>query len=256
MDKKSFINYINYEDKTIISSIYDKVILSEKCGKTIFTNDFLPPVLWNSLLKLKQEFDIEIEAFGVFEDAERRMLAFTSSAIEQYPIDILKITNKSQFSTLKHKDYLGAVMALGIKREKLGDFILNENHCYVPVCSEISDYILFNLQTVGKNPCEVTVISDLSMEMPSVNLEDMTIISSSLRVDCIVSELCNLSRNSATEIIKQGKVQINYEPIYEKDYMLKDNSVLTVRGYGKFKFCSQISETSKGRLKIKIQKYK
>lgn len=256
MDKKNFINSINYEDKTVISSIYDKVILAEKCGRTIYINEFLPPVLWATVLKLKNQFSIEMEAYGVFPEAERRMLIFNSSSIVEYPIHILRITNKSHFTVLEHRDYLGAVMALGIKREKLGDFIINDNQCYVSVVSDISDYIKFNLQSIGKCPCDVEVISNMDIEMPSVNLEDISIISTSNRVDCVIGALCNLSRTSSVELINQGKVLINYEPVYEKDCAVIENSVITVRGYGKFRYCGTIGTTSKGRLKIKIQKYK
>lgn len=256
MDKKSFVNSINFEDKTVIASIFDKIMLAEKCGRTIYINEFLPPTLWGGVLRLKNQFSIEIEAYGVFEEAERKMLVFTSSDIEEYPVHILKITNKSHFNTLKHKDYLGSVMALGIKREKLGDFVVSDNQCYVPVVSDITDYIKLNLQTVGKCPCDVEVISNKDIEISSASLEEIVIISSSSRVDCVIGALCNLSRTLAVELISRGKVLINHEPVYEKDKIMMDNSIITIRGYGKFKYCSVVGETSKSRLKIQIQKYK
>lgn len=256
MDKKSFLNSFNYEDKTVISNIYDKISLAEKCGRTIFYNEFLPSVLWASVLKLKNQFNVEIDAYGVFSEAERRMLVFTSFSKDQYPIHILNITNKSHFNILQHKDYLGAMMSLGIKREKLGDLMVNDKECFVPVCNEISHYIKMNLQTIGKCPCNVEIIDNINIELPSANLEDIIIISTSTRVDCVIGALCNISRTSAVELINQGKVLINYEPVDQKDYTIIDNSIITVRGYGKFKYCSVIGTTSKSRLKINIQKYK
>jgi len=255
MDKKKFINSINYEDKTTISSIYEKIMLAEKCGRTIYANEFLPPVIWGTVLRLKTQFTVDIEAYGVFMEAERRMLVFTSSYIEEYPISILKITNKSHFNVLQHRDYLGAVMALGIKREKLGDFIVSNNECFVPVCSEISEFIKMNLEYIGKCPCDVEVIDNMKIEIPSANLEDTIINSTSERIDCVISALCNVSRASAVALINQGKVLINYEPVEEKDRTIPENSIITVRGYGKFKYCNLVGTTSKGRFKIKIQKY-
>ena len=119
MDKKHFLNSINCEDKNLISNIFNKIQIAEKTKQIIFTNDFLPPAIWHQIMDISEEYEIKSFTNGIFKDSDRRMLSFsTGDSPTEYPIDLLEIKNKSKFSKVDHKDYLGAIMSLGIKREK------------------------------------------------------------------------------------------------------------------------------------------
>lgn len=255
MDKRSFESMFEIEDKQVIWNIYDKMILAERSGRLIFSNEFYPPYIWKVLENDLFDVNFSIKSFGVFEEAERRMLSFSSCDLSSFPISVLRITNKSKYSKLQHKDYLGAIMSLGIKREKFGDIILKENSCYVPVYSDIAEFVLSNLSFVGKNPVDIHLLQDIFADMPSVNMEEMTIISTSLRIDCIISSICNVSRNQAAEMLSSGKVMIDYIQINQRDKIVKFGSILTIRGFGKYKIVKDIGNTQKGRIKLSIKKY-
>lgn len=255
MDKKSFINAINFEDKNLLSNLFDKIKLAEKISKPVFTCEFYPPNVWRTVKDMSKNFSINIHVNGIFEDCERRMLCFSVEEPQEYPIQLLRIENKSKFESLSHKDYLGAIMALGIKREKYGDLILVEDSCYAAVSEETSEYIIYNLDTIGRCPCKIEAIEYFNAQNITAKFENLVIHSTSMRVDCVISSLCNLSRSKAVDIIQGGKVLINYVDMHEKDKIIENGAVLTIRGYGKFKFIEELGSTQRGRLKLSMKKY-
>ena len=180
MDKNYFLNSISYEEKNLVSGIFDKMQIAEKTNKIIFTNDFLSPAIWNQISITCENYKIKSFTNGIFKDADRRMLSFSSKGEPTiYPIDLLEISNNSKFCALHHKDYLGAIMSLGIKREKLGDLIMEDTICYAPVCSDISNYIINNLNSIGNCPCEVSKYDYTLQDLPQRKFREKMIISTS-----------------------------------------------------------------------------
>jgi len=256
MDKNYFLNSINSEDKNSISNIFNKIQIAEKTNKVIFTNEFIPPAIWNQILAICENYEIKALTNGVFNDADRRMLSFSSyDEPTIYPITLLKIVNKSKFSKIDHKDYLGAIMSLGIKREKLGDLIIKDNACFAPVCSDISDYIINNLNKIKNCPCEVNEYDYLLYDLPQRKFHEKIIITTSFRLDGLVSAVCNISRNSSVELISSGKILVNYLQCLKKDKVVENKDTLTIRGYGKYKVVEILGTTQKGRLKVVINQY-
>ncbi|MBC2580644.1 RNA-binding protein [Clostridium sp. DJ247] len=255
MNKKDFLNRMNSIENSIASSIYDKIALAQKTNKVIYSGEFYTPNIWMPLESMQNNLGIGIYTYGIFEDAERKIVAFSYNEVWDYPIDLVMIKCSSKFNKLYHKDYLGSVMALGIKREKLGDLILKEDKCYLAASAEISTYIKYNLTSVGKSTCSVDILDREFNEIPLYNFESIVVNVSSLRVDCVVSSLCNISRTKAEDLIRQGKVLINYSEVLRKDKILKNDSVMTIRGYGKFKVIEEAGWTGSGRMKIIVKKF-
>lgn len=257
MDKKTFLNSINFDDKNLLSNLFDKINLAEKTRQTIYSNEFLPPSIWKAILNLKSNFDIDMDTYGIFEDCERKIMAFSMHEIatEDYPISVLKIINKSKFKKLEHKDYLGAIMSLGIKREKYGDMILFEDNIYVAACNDICDFLKQNLIYIGKCPCDVEIIKDIKNISLYPNSKSILVNIASLRLDCVVSSICNCSRAKAVELLDSSKVLVNYIELKEKDKNIQIDDTLTIRGYGKYKIIEILGTTQKGKLKLSIKKY-
>ncbi|MCB2291961.1 RNA-binding protein [Clostridium algoriphilum] len=256
MNKNQFLNSVNIEDKNLISNIYNKIQIAENTNKIIYTNDFLPPAIWNQVSTICKNYGVELFTNGVFKDADRRMLSFSSEGEPTiYPINLLKISNKSKFSKVDHKDYLGSIMSLGIKREKLGDLIIQGSTCYAPVCNDISNYIIDNLNKIKNCPCEVSQYDYTLNEIPERKFLEKIVISTSFRLDSMVSAVCNISRSNSVQLISSGKILINYFQCEKKDKVINNNDILTIRGYGKFMVADIIGSTQKGRLKVIIKQY-
>lgn len=259
MDKNSFIEKIGgfggVSESVLLPKLYDKIILGEKTGKTIFTNEFYPPIIWEALIKIQSHFDISLSCYGIFDDADRRIIGINSKSFKDYPVSLVKIKATSKFTSVEHKDFLGAIMSLGIKREKFGDLILKEGICYCALHLDTRDYLLYNLDKVKNSPCKVEILDLNSKEKPNHQFEFINILATSKRLDCIVSSLCNISRNSSNDLIRQGKVQVDYFPMTKADLLLNLNNLIVIRGYGKFRFNEITGTTSSGRLKIKFKKF-
>jgi len=255
MEKKTFLNRFNSVDSSIVSGIYDKIVLAKKANRTIYTADLYTPNIWKPMENISGELGIGVHTNGIFEDAERKIIAFSYDEVLEYPISLIKITCKDKFNKLKHKDYLGAVMSLGIKREKFGDLILKNDECYLVVQVELSDYIRVNLKSVSRCTCAVSVLDTNITEIPVYDFQTNIVNVSSLRIDCVVSSLCNTSRSKVEELIRQGKVLVDYSEVLRKDKMLKRDCIVTVRGYGKFKIIEEAGWTGSGRIKIVVKKF-
>lgn len=255
IDKTVFLNLIECDDKNRLSSIYDKLLFAEKTNNTIHTEDFYPPNVWKALEKMSGNMDVDVYSNGVFKDAERRIISFSSDEVWYYPIKLLKIINLSSFADLSHRDYLGGLMALGLKREKFGDLIIRDETCYLPVKEELSEYVMTNLKGVGSCPCKVEVVDIYDEIIPDFNFEEMSVIITSNRLDCIVSSLTRLSRTKAIEIIQNSKVLVDYVVVKDKDKNVEDEAIITIRGYGKFKYLGQSGVTGSGRKRVLFKKF-
>ncbi|GAA0723908.1 YlmH/Sll1252 family protein [Clostridium malenominatum] len=255
IDKAVFLNLIEYEDKNRLSNIYGKLLFAEKTNSTVYTEDFYPPNVWKVLERVSGSISVNVYSNGVFKDAERRIISFSSDEVWYYPIKLLKITNLSSFSVLCHRDYLGALMALGLKREKFGDLIIKDETCYLPVKEELSEYIITNLKGVGACPCKVEVVDVYDEIIPDFNFEEVFLIITSNRLDCIVSSLTKLSRTKAMEIIQNSKVLVDYVVVKDKDKTVEDGAIITIRGYGKFKYIGQSGVTGSGRKRVLFKKF-
>ena len=161
LSKENLLKTFSEDDINEAIKIYENYKLAYEKDITIFLNSFCSPNIWSFFEKNCQSSNFIISTNGVFEESERRMIAFNNSYNLRYPIEILEIKNKSNFSELKHKDYLGAILSLGIERNKIGDIVVKDDKAYVPIIEEISSYIINNLSSIGRSPVNINVIYNI-----------------------------------------------------------------------------------------------
>jgi RNA-binding protein YlmH len=251
MDKKTFI-----EKFGLIPNLYDKIALAEKTGRTVYSTEFYPPNVWGALLNMQGYFDITFNTCGIFDDAERRVIGMgRDGGFYDFPVMLVKITASTKFGDIGHKDYLGAIMSLGIKREKFGDLLVEGSACYAAVHEDVCGYLEANLTKVRNSPCSVEVLDPDSSEKPGRKFETVRAAAASLRLDCVTAAICGISRTKADELIRQGKVLVNYETAAKRDLEIKENDLIVIRGYGKFIFNEIEGSTRSGRLKIELKKF-
>lgn len=236
--------------------------LSDKADNTnrfTFSN-FLNEDEINELLKHKNSF-IKFTLFGGTEGTSRKMVRFGDEEelyySEDFPIVTLKITpvNKKFADTLSHRDYLGALMSLSIEREHIGDIITRENEAFIFVTKKMGGFICENLNKIKHTDVNCTEC-EFEQTDKLFTLEEITVISSSLRADCIICAVYNISRSTAEAYFDGKKVFINSAVCENSSKQLKANDTVAVRGFGKFIFNKELSQTKKGRLKISISLYK
>lgn len=260
ISKREFIQRFNSDEYDILSNIYDKILLCTNKGILTRGEYFYPSNIWMTLEEMSNNIGVRVISYGVFDEAERRMIAFSNDfeiseneCFSSY-INVINIKNKSKFKNLLHRDYLGAVMSLGIKREVIGDLLCDENSCMFPIISKINDYVLGNLSSVSNCPCDVNILEG-TYNILEYKFKEYLVNVSSMRIDCIVSSICNISRSDTLDNIKSGKVLVNYCECKEKDKIIKLGAIVTVRGHGKFKLLEEVGLTNSKKIKLRINKY-
>lgn len=254
LTKEFLLKNFSDEDAKEAIKVYENYSLAYEKDITIFTNSFCSPNIWSFFEKYCNKNNLLIETNGIFEESERRMISFNNSYKIDYPIEVIEIINKSNFSKLEHRDYLGTVLSLGIERNKIGDIVVKENKAYLPIIEEISSYVLSNLNSIGRSPVEVRILHDLN-KIPSVNFEELIINVSSLRADSIVAKISNISRAKALELLESGRVLVDYVKAKDKSQELLKGSRVTIRGKGKYIIGDIIGETRSGKKRVIIKKY-
>ena len=280
MKKEIFLKQFPKELEYEVSKLYNSFENVEKYDTIVYTEEFYTPNIWKKLTDKIE--NIKIITDGIFENSDRRQIVFipigyyendsfdtieknkgkirlsnpNNSYNQNFPCKLLKIIVNSKFKEYGHKDFLGSLMGLNIKRELMGDLIQDKENAYIPVSDKISDYILTELKQIGRALCTVKEIDIKNGEIvPEYKYDDKFITIPSKRLDSIVSAITNLSRNKVIEPIEKGKVLIDYYEEKDKSKIVEIGSLITIRGYGKYKLFSEHGETKKGKERLLIKKY-
>lgn len=199
---------------------------------------------------------------GGYAYAERQMAMFLPDAFfyeEEdfpYPIALLEIqpVSKKFAEALNHRDFLGSLMNLGIERSLLGDISVKENTAYVFCCERIAPYICENLFRIKHTLVQVNTGNPSEFQFEPV-FEALTGSVASLRLDAVLAMVYKKSRSETNTQIAAGSVFVNQQQIFNTSHILKENDVVSFRGFGKFLLDSIGGQSKKGRTYITIRKF-
>ncbi len=247
------------EEELFLKRIKELAYQAETRGYATLT-DFLNLNELNLFFShIKELPHIQYKLWGGYENADRCRLCFYQTddiPLEEFHISIIKISpNNSKFAdTLTHRDFLGALVNLGINRGKLGDILIKDNIGYLFVEETISSYIIDSLNKIKHTyvNCSPTYLQVIDIT-PSYQEVKGTI--SSARLDAILALALNSSRSSITGLISSGKVFINSRIVTHNSTVLKENDIISVRGHGKYVYCGITHQTKKGRYCATILRY-
>lgn len=196
---------------------------------------------------------------GGYETAERKIVCFLSSYEDEAtvsPISIIKAgpVDLRFAAPLTHRDYLGALMNLGIERGMLGDILMDETGCFIFCLSKMADYITGELKKVGHTLVNCQIVSDPELQIVP-KYEDVSGSVASPRLDNLVSLAFKTSRSKAVPYIEGEKVFIDGKMVSSPGASLKGGEIVSVRGLGKFLYVGIENQTKKGRLYVTVKKY-
>lgn len=202
---------------------------------------------------------VTVESFGGYENAERQMVAFHPDALAfpwDYPIDCLKIEAKSlKFSeVLSHRDYLGALLNLGVDRSVIGDILVKDKTAWFFCLDKMTDFFLENLCRVRHTNILITKVENPD-ELPKPELEPVSGTCSSVRLDALIALAFKASRSSMVSYIEGGLVFVNGKLVTSNGYEPKEGDIISVRGKGRFIFDGVSHQTKKGRCGIRLLLY-
>lgn len=251
--------YTSNEDELFCSKVEDIVSLSQTRQKPVFSH-FMSErkqALAVSVLK-KLRFENYV-FFGGYEESERKILGvffydFDTEDCSLFPVSPIEFRFR-QCDKLTHRDFLGALMSLGIERDTIGDILVEDGRCIVFVKTELKDYIESQIFKIGRTGVKIVEcnLSDLPVGR---GMETREFTVSSLRLDNIVAAVCGLSRDKTNKLILSGVVSHNYQPEQNVSKLLKQGDSVIIRGKGKFILDKIFGLTKKGRTKITVLYYK
>ena len=192
---------------------------------------------------------------GGYGEAERVFLGCFPDWCEEewYPITAVTFSYRKA-DILAHRDVLGFLMSLGLKRETVGDILIEEGRAVAFLSEDIAGFVISQTEKVGR--VGVNVTEGFSEPLPLKNeLVEYSIIVASERLDCVVSALAGISRKTACEKIISGEVGINSIVCEKVTASVNEGDAVTIRGKGKFLIDSFAGKTRKDRLVINCKKY-
>lgn len=249
------------EDKILLAATEDKINQCIRQYRLTYTNFLdlrqrsLVQNMWKEM-KFSQS-DVRMEFYGGYEDAERTVAVFLPdyADISQCPLSAIRIRATEGGKQLTHRDYLGSITGLGIKREMTGDILTTENGADVIVLEDISDFILMNYDKAGRTSLKTEAIGIDEVFVPEKKSTMIRDTVASLRLDNIISSAFQLSRAKAVEAIKSGLVYVNSMQMEKPDIQVTEDSKLVLRGRGKAYLREVGKKTRKDRISIIIERY-
>lgn len=204
---------------------------------------------------------VSIHSWGGYEEAERRLLCFSPEDVcllpEEFPVSCIHMMPKSRkFSDdLSHRDFLGAVLNLGIDRNRTGDILVRENDAWLFCDSGIAEFIKSHLERVKHTAivCEEVIPGSLPPEIFRTKMQTVRRFVSSLRLDAVAAAAFHTSRSKITEYIRAEKVFINGRLAAENSIKIQENDLILVRGMGRFRYLGTEGESKKGRLAVRLE---
>lgn len=193
--------------------------------------------------------------YGGFENSVRKVLCCMPDWCENPPFPVTALTlNYRTADDLRHRDFLGSLMGLGLKRETVGDILIEKGRAVVFLKTEIADYVVQNLSKVGRVGVNIQKGYDLPLPKTE-DLKENTVSVASCRLDCIVSACALCSRLTAATLIESGLVAVNSQTVQKVTKIIADGDVLSIRHKGKFQVISTNKRTKKGRVVLCYKSY-
>lgn len=247
------------EEKQFVKTVIDYTKRADQQYRPFFT-DFYNKDWMQSLIDqyAGKSGYVNYMFFGGYEGAERQVLGIAPYEIteEDFEIGAIWIDVKTGIGkALTHRDYLGAILGLGIERCMIGDIIPSLNGAYVILSVNMIPYIRSQLTSIGRyQKIEITEVEMSSLQACKPKIKEINTTVSALRMDTVIAATFGLSRTECAKLIQGDKARCNGMAVTPSD-MLKEGDAITLRGYGKAKLKSVNGHTKKERLHITIEKY-
>ena len=258
MDRKKLLETAaTAEDRILMSKVIDMFSACE--NKNIARNtNFLNGHEISVALSVASHFNVKHGLFGGYGEAERMIMLCCPDFLEieqcVVPICVIKIRTKNQ-RCLSHRDYMGAILNLGIKREKIGDIVVCDDCAYVVCMEDIAEYIASQVEKVGNCGVEMSVSSFENAEIPPKKFKETEASLGSVRLDSVVGAGMGISRSESSSLVEKGLVSVNWEAKTKCDFRPSEGDVVSVRGSGRLLICRIGGTSKKGRTFVTLRKY-
>ncbi|MBO9130248.1 RNA-binding protein [Bacillus sp. 165] len=250
----SIYDHFRPEEAVFVDKVKEWKEYAEHYHKIKLT-DFLDPREQQIIkLVIGTHADVSVHFYGVASDAERKRALicppYVKPDIQDFSMELLQVDYAVKFQEIEHRQVLGALMSLGLKREKFGDIILCEDVVQIISAKEIADYIIMNLESIGRAKVSVRSVPFKTIAAVQEEWKEKAGTLTSLRLDVLIAEMFNLSRQKVQLLVKGGLVKVNWKTIEQPSFECLEGDVLSVRGFGRSKLLSIEGKTKRDKWKV------
>lgn len=238
-DSLYFVGGYGEAERKVAVFVSDKAVLARKNAKT--------EVDWDSIDWEKDDWWQDVP--------DEKEPGEAQPDLADAGIAVLKLTVPKGAELPGHRDCLGSILALGLRRQALGDIAVTDDCVYLFVKETVASYLESSLTKVAKSNIRLQrcdLPADFSLPRA---FERKDVIVASLRADALVAAITGCSRETAKHFVTVGNFNRNYLPMSDPEEKLCEGDVFSLRGTGRFRLERLAGTTQKGRLKVVLQKY-
>ncbi|UQS86440.1 YlmH/Sll1252 family protein [Nicoliella spurrieriana] len=200
--------------------------------------------------------DVKVSYFGGLHNSEMKRALIYPSYFEpndsDFKLCLFEIKYPTKFANLHHGQILGTLMGSGIERNVIGDILFDGVRWQFVTEEEMQIYLEGQIDRIGKIKVDLQKLPINKIIEPLDEWKEVNTTVSSLRIDNVISKGFNISRNIAKDLVKHGKIHLNWGEFDRPDYELEINDVLSVRGYGRLRVSQVLGVSRRNKLRISL----
>lgn len=260
LDKRGLLAQVNDPlEKEVVARVLDlaqSVLRTHQPELSDFYDPFRIALLTTLLGGIP---DLKIAADGGYPGAERQRVIICPDYLDPLAEDtglvFLALEGNFSFSRVNHRDFLGSILGLGLRREKLGDIIVSDDGAKLIAAREVGDFIRTNLIKVGRAGVQVKEITKEELLPPAPKLKEIKSTVSSLRLDAVAARAFGMSRSKMAKEIGAQKVAVNWRLCTGPAMVVKEGDIISMRGRGRAGVSAVTGRTKKGRISVVLNRY-
>ncbi|CAM9097727.1 unnamed protein product [Phaeothamnion confervicola] len=261
LPREKLLNQAIYEgvEKDDAARVLDSAESSLKTWGVVATEFLTPPVYQTMEKVLKPLVDLKVRSWGGYEEAERRRLFISREGMDVKEdlaagVLALDIGGRFLFDPAEHRDFLGAILASGVVRGKIGDILTQgERGAHVLVHPDVAAFLAASLTSVRTVTVKTSPIPLSELKVRRAIKKAVTSVEASLRLDAVGSAGIGVSRSKLGDLIKGGQVLVNWRETKSTSAEVKAGDTITVRGKGRVEVLA-VSETKSGRFRVDMNR--
>lgn len=260
LDRKVLVGHVHSSvEKIVLTKVLDLVETLLKNHSPQLTH-FHDPYHTGLILSLLERIpELDFATYGGYTTAERTRTAIfpaylTGTDID-YEITLLAVEGNFKMVQVNHRDFLGSLLGLGIRREMVGDLIVTPKGCQVMVTREIASYLMINLTKVHKVRVEVREIDPGELVLPELKVKEIKTTVASLRLDAVAAAGFATSRSRMAREIQAERLNLNWHTCSNVAAPIQKGDMLSLRGRGRVEVSEIKGNTKSGRIGIVLKRY-
>ncbi|MGX7174332.1 RNA-binding protein [Enterococcus ratti] len=220
-----------------------------------YLTDFLDPRQSYILETLiRQDSELRFSFYGGYEQAERKRClifpAYYEPTDEDFETSLYEIHYPKKFARLGHGKILGTLIGTGIKRSYFGDIISDGERWQVFIAKEVEQFVAAQVTRIGKVAVRLEAVKYTELILPKDEWAQERGTVTSLRLDSVISEIYNISRQRSKQLIEVGKVKVNWTENTHPDFLLELLDIVSIRGFGRIQIQELEGKTKKEKYRV------